>query len=93
MQASSALSNGLAGPLITARWYDPAIGGVSNANGSPFPATESLGFTPQAAKNSDGFEGWVLVLEAQSLWFFRVSEVRRQSQSRGKWPMHYRSQK
>ena len=58
--------NGLAGPLITARWYDPANGGVSDANGSPFPATGSLGFGPQAAKNSDGFEDWVLVLESRS---------------------------
>jgi hypothetical protein len=60
------LSNGLAGPLITARWYDPADGGVSNANGSPFLATGSLGFRPQVAKNSDGFEDWVLVLRSQS---------------------------
>jgi hypothetical protein len=58
--------SGLAGPLITARWYDPANGGVSNANGSPFPATGSTAFRPQTVKNSDGFGDWVLILESRS---------------------------
>jgi hypothetical protein len=54
----------LAGPRVAARWYDPAVGVVSEVNGSPFPAAGSKSFEPKTG--GDGFGDWVLVLEATS---------------------------
>ena len=63
----------LAGPRVTARWYDPADGVVSEVDGSPFPTAGSKSFEPKTSGdgfgdwvNADGFGDWVLVLEATS---------------------------
>jgi hypothetical protein len=53
----------LAGPRVTARWYDPASGNYSTISGSPFNASGSRSFTP-ATLNSQGARDWVLVLES-----------------------------
>jgi hypothetical protein len=54
----------LAGPVVAARWYDPADGRFSPVGGSPFSARGSRIVNPEAA-NSSGFGDWVLVLESQ----------------------------
>jgi hypothetical protein len=53
----------LAGPHVTARWFDPANGAYSAIAGSPFTASGSRAFTPTAS-NSAGDPDWVLVLES-----------------------------
>jgi hypothetical protein len=53
----------LAGPNVTARWYDPANGSYSTVTGSPFPASGSQNFRP-AGSNSSSFGDWALVLES-----------------------------
>lgn len=55
----------LAGPGITASWFDPAAGTYTTIAGSPFSAAGSRSFTP-AALNSQGARDWVLVLESSS---------------------------
>jgi len=56
----------LAGPRVAARWYDPANGRFSTANGSPFQASGAGRFGRDLGANSSGFDDWVLVLESQS---------------------------
>jgi hypothetical protein len=56
----------LAGPRVAARWYDPAAGRFSAVGGSPFEATGSRRFRPEAAINNSGFDDWVLILESLS---------------------------
>jgi Protein of unknown function (DUF4038)/Putative collagen-binding domain of a collagenase len=56
----------LAGPRITARWYDPANGRFSTVRGSPFRASEPRRFRPDPDTNNSGFDDWVLVLKSQS---------------------------
>ena len=55
---------GLAGPLVEARWYDPADGRFEAVAGSPFSTTGSRRLGPQAESNSAGFDDWVLILES-----------------------------
>jgi hypothetical protein len=55
----------LAGPQVTARWYDPASGRFSDVSGSPFPASGLRRFMPEP-RNSSGFDDWVLILESRS---------------------------
>jgi hypothetical protein len=52
----------LAGPLISAHWYDPAEGQFTKADGSPLPASGSHRFRPDPGTNSSNFDDWVLVL-------------------------------
>jgi hypothetical protein len=54
----------LAGPLVEARWYDPANGRFSAVAGSPFSTTEPRRLRPGTDSNSAGFGDWVLVLES-----------------------------
>ena len=51
----------LAGPHITARWYDPTNGTYTSVNGSPFGSSGSQTFTT-SGNNSTGDADWVLVL-------------------------------
>ncbi len=53
----------LAGPKVTARWYDPASGNYSAITGSPFSASGSQTFRPNS-NNSANFGDWALVLES-----------------------------
>jgi hypothetical protein len=53
----------LAGPHVSARWYDPASGTYSTVSGSPFSATGSRAFNP-GGTNSASDSDWVLVLES-----------------------------
>lgn len=53
----------LAGPRVTARWYDPTLGIFTTVAGSPFNAAGVQGFVP-TGNNSTGFSDWVLVLES-----------------------------
>jgi len=53
----------LAGPRVTARWFDPSSGASSTVAGSPFTASGSRAFLPPG-NNSEGAGDWVLVLEA-----------------------------
>jgi hypothetical protein len=46
----------------TARWYDPSRGTYLPIQDSPFPNSKSRDFRPPA-KNGDGDEDWILVLE------------------------------
>lgn len=54
----------LAGPRVSARWYDPADGTYSVAKGSPFTASGPQSLRPPGP-NSSGFGDWVLVLESR----------------------------
>jgi Protein of unknown function (DUF4038)/Putative collagen-binding domain of a collagenase len=49
----------LAGPLVEARWYDPADG-----SGPPFSTTGPRRLSPESDSNSAGFRDWVLILES-----------------------------
>jgi hypothetical protein len=53
----------LAGPHVSARWYDPANGTYTTVTGSPFTASSSRAFSP-GSTNSDAESDWVLVLES-----------------------------
>ena len=53
----------LAGPRVTARWFDPVSATYSSVAGSPFVATGSRAFLPPG-NNSAGDGDWVLVLQA-----------------------------
>jgi hypothetical protein len=53
----------LAGPHVSARWYDPANGTYTTVTGSPFTASSSRVFNP-GSTNSDAESDWVLVLES-----------------------------
>jgi len=53
----------LAGPRVTARWFDPTTAAYRTVAGSPFAATGSRAFLPPG-NNSAGAADWVLVLEA-----------------------------
>lgn len=53
----------LAGPLVTARWYDPSDGSYLPIPGSPFPVHGRRSFQPPG-RNSSGFGDWVLALES-----------------------------
>ena len=53
----------LAGPRVTARWFDPISATSSTVAGSPFTATGSRAFMPPG-NNSAGAGDWVLVLDA-----------------------------
>jgi hypothetical protein len=55
----------LAGPYVSAHWYDPANGKFSVATGSPFRADGLQKFRAMP-RNSFGFGDWVLVLESHS---------------------------
>ena len=55
----------LAGPRVTARWYDPSQGQFSRISGSPFQTTRLQRFRPDGT-NDAGFEDWVLLLESRS---------------------------
>jgi Protein of unknown function (DUF4038)/Putative collagen-binding domain of a collagenase len=57
--------NELAGPNVTARWFDPAHGQFSTVSGSPFPAAGPRRFNPEPS-NGSGADDWVLVLESRS---------------------------
>ena len=56
----------LAGPEVTARWYDPANGQSTELNGSPFSAAGARSFKPRPRRNSSGFDDWLLILESTS---------------------------
>jgi len=53
----------LAGPKVTARWFDPASGAAVIVGDSPFPASGAIEITPPS-ENSHGFTDWVLVLDS-----------------------------
>ena len=53
----------LAGPNVTARWYDPTNGAYVSVTGSPFAATGTRAFQP-AGNNAGAAGDWVLVLES-----------------------------
>ena len=53
----------LAGPKVTARWYDPANGTYVAVPGSPFLASGSQSFR-HAGNNASNFGDWALVLES-----------------------------
>ena len=53
----------LAGPIVAARWYDPARGRFSSVSGSPFPTVGPRRFHPEP-NNGSGPDDWVLVLES-----------------------------
>jgi hypothetical protein len=53
----------LAGPIVAARWYDPAHGRFSSVSGSPFPTVGPRRFHPEP-DNGSGPDDWVLVLES-----------------------------
>ncbi len=53
----------LAGPKVSARWYDPASGSYTTVDGSPFSASGSRTFRP-AGNNSSSSGDWALVLES-----------------------------
>jgi hypothetical protein len=55
----------LAGPMVTAHWYDPANGQFSEVTGSPFRADGVQKFRPMQ-RNSSGFGDWVLLLKSHS---------------------------
>jgi hypothetical protein len=48
----------LPGPNVRARWYNPALGSYTTANGSPFAASGSETLSPPSAGD------WVLVLDS-----------------------------
>ena len=48
--------------VATARWYDPTDGKYVDVNGSPFPNSGYIQFTPPG-RNSSGDDDWILVLE------------------------------
>lgn len=54
----------LAGPRLTAAWYDPADGRLLDVPGEPFPAAGSRAFAMDAA-NSAGAADWVLILRSR----------------------------
>jgi hypothetical protein len=54
----------IAGPRVTAHWFDPANGEFAAVSGSPFAATGSHQFRPEPDNNSSGFDDWVLVLKS-----------------------------
>jgi hypothetical protein len=56
----------LAGPCVSATWYDPADGRFSPVAGSPFRTSTSRLFGDDLGTNSSGFQDWVLVLKSQS---------------------------
>jgi hypothetical protein len=51
----------LTGPMVTARWFDPANGAYYDIAGSPFSTNQQTIFT-SPANNSSNFSDWVLVL-------------------------------
>jgi hypothetical protein len=53
----------LAGPNVTARWFDPSRGTYTTVTGSPFRATGAQTFRP-AGNNASNFGDWALVLES-----------------------------
>jgi len=53
----------LAGPTVTARWFDPSTGAFSTISGSPFANTGSKTFTPSGS-HSGGGSDFVLVLQS-----------------------------
>jgi hypothetical protein len=53
----------LAGPNVTARWYDPTSGAYVAIAGSPFAASGTRTFTP-SGNNARGAGDWVLVLQS-----------------------------
>jgi len=56
--------DGLAGPLISAEWYDPSSGTYQPASGSPFAASGTQTFK-SPGRNSGGADDWVLVLNSR----------------------------
>ena len=54
----------LAGPTVTARWFDPTNGTYATVAGSPFANTGARTFTP-TGNNSEGSGDWVLLLQGQ----------------------------
>lgn len=55
--------NSLAGPRVSATWYDPANGTSTAASGSPFAKASSQSLTAPS-NNSGGGGDWVLVLKS-----------------------------
>jgi hypothetical protein len=55
---------GLAGPEISAQWFDPTAGTYAPVEGSPFAEQKSLTLTPLPA-NAAGFRDWVLLLRSE----------------------------
>lgn len=53
----------LAGPTVTARWFDPSTGSFTTITGSPFANTGSKTFTPSGS-HSGGGSDFVLVLQS-----------------------------
>lgn len=54
----------LAGPMVDARWYDPASGTFKPVKGAPFHRQKVV--IPAATKpNGAGYDDWVLVLKSQ----------------------------
>jgi Protein of unknown function (DUF4038)/Putative collagen-binding domain of a collagenase len=56
----------LAGPCVSARWYDPADGQFLTVAGSPVDASGPREFGGDLGRNSSGFEDWVLLLRSLS---------------------------
>lgn len=54
---------GLAGPQVSAQWFDPAAGTYTAVEGSPFAKLKSLTLTPPSS-NTAGFKDWVLLLRS-----------------------------
>jgi hypothetical protein len=55
---------GLAGPAVSARWFDPSAGTFTPVAGSPFPNTDDSRNFPTPGNNAAGASDWVLVLES-----------------------------
>jgi hypothetical protein len=53
----------LAGPRVTAWWYDPTSGAYATVAGAPFSRSAAISFRP-ATLNSLGRGDWVLLLES-----------------------------
>jgi len=52
----------MAGPTVSARWYDPSNGRYTTVAGSPFTASGARTFRP-SGNNSAGDSDWVLLLQ------------------------------
>ena len=58
----------LSGPLVDARWYDPASGRYATVRGSPFRIETSVDLvtlSPASRKNDAGYGDWVLELRSR----------------------------